>query len=58
MKNFNCSSPNYLKKSFIKNFKQKPNNNNTIKYSIFKCHLSRSKKNLYKNSKGLPCHYT
>ena len=51
MKNFNCPSPNYLKKSFLKNFKQKANNNNIIKYSIFKSHLSRSKKNELLESK-------
>ena len=51
MKNFNCSSPNYLKKNFLKSFKQKPSNNNIIKYTIFKCHLSRSKKNALLESK-------
>ena len=51
MKNFNCSSPNYLKKSFLNNFKQKSNNNNIVKYAVFKCHLSRSKKNALLESK-------
>jgi hypothetical protein len=51
MKNFNCSSPNYLKKSFLNNFKQKSNNNNIVKYAVFKCQLSRSKKNALLESK-------
>ena len=52
MKNFNCSSPNYLKKSFLNNLKQKSNNNNNIvKYAVFKCQLSRSKKNALLESK-------
>ena len=51
MKNFNCSSPNYLKKSFLKNIKQKTNNNHIVKYAVFKCHLSRSKKNTLLESK-------
>ena len=61
-KNLNCSSPNYLKISYLLNYKSKNlckninniNNSNQIDKSLFKYNLSKSKKNSTKTAKVSP----
>ena len=57
-KNFNCTSPNILKKNNLMNYKSKNliinYKNSHIDKSIFKYNLSRSKKNSTKTAKVSP----
>ena len=61
-KNLNCSSPNYLKNSYLLNHKSNNlfkninniNSSNQIDKSLFKYNLSKSKKNSTKTAKVSP----